>query len=99
MVKIYTCVLFIWASTRENLCSGVCEQQRRRPACTSAQSDQRPCYSLLRKYHIKACYKQNCNFLASPCSCADWFESHFVENPEDRFCRDEAHTIANKTHC
>ena len=31
----------IWASTRENLSSGCCEQQRRRPACAYAQSDQR----------------------------------------------------------
>ena len=34
----------IWASTGENLSSGVCEQQRPRPACTFAQSDQRLCY-------------------------------------------------------
>ena len=31
---------------------GVCEQQRRRPACASAQSDQRLRYSLIGKYHI-----------------------------------------------
>ena len=31
----------IWASTRETLSSGVCKQHRRRPACASAQSDQR----------------------------------------------------------
>ena len=31
---------------------GVCEQQRRRPACASAQSDQRLYYSLNGKYHI-----------------------------------------------
>ena len=30
-----------------------CECQRRRPACTSAQSDQRLCYSLLGKYNCK----------------------------------------------
>ena len=29
-----------------------CEQQRRRPASASAQSDQRLCYSLIGKYHI-----------------------------------------------
>ena len=34
----------IRALTQENLSSGVCEQQRRRPACTSVQSDQRFCY-------------------------------------------------------
>ena len=41
-----------WASTREKLSSEVCEQQRRRPACASAQSDQRLCFSLIRKRHI-----------------------------------------------
>ena len=30
----------------------VCEQQRRRPACASAQSDQRLCYSVFGKYHM-----------------------------------------------
>ena len=39
-----------WASKRENLPSGVCEQQRRRPACASAQTDQRLCYLLIEKY-------------------------------------------------
>ena len=41
-----------WASTRENLSSGVCEQNRRRPACASAQSDQRLCYSRFGKYYL-----------------------------------------------
>ena len=43
---------YIWALTRENLSSEVCEQQRRRPACASAQTDQRLCYSLIRKYYM-----------------------------------------------
>ena len=30
-----------------------CKRQRRRPACTSAQSDQHLCYSLLGKYDCK----------------------------------------------
>ena len=30
----------IWASTRENLLRGVCEQQRHIPACAPAQPDQ-----------------------------------------------------------
>ena len=33
------------------------------------------------------------NFLASLCSWGDWFESHIVWNPEDRFCHIEAHII------
>ena len=44
--------IIIWASTRENLSSGIWEQQRRRPARTSAQSDKHLCYSLIRKYLI-----------------------------------------------
>ena len=34
-----------------------------------------------------------CNFitLASLCSLVDRFESYLVENPEDKFSRDEAH--------
>ena len=30
----------------------VCKQQRRRPACASAQTDQHLCYSQFGKYHI-----------------------------------------------
>ena len=29
---------------------------------------------------------RNFNFLASLCSCGDWFESRFVGNLKDRFC-------------
>ena len=42
----------IWATTRENLSWGGCEQQRCRPACVFASSDQRLCNSLIRKYYI-----------------------------------------------
>ena len=45
-------VTSIWASPEENLSLGVCKQQRRRPACASAQADQRLYYSVFRKYHI-----------------------------------------------
>ena len=55
VVYIYIFSNIMWASTRENLSSGFCEQQRRRPACQSAQSDQHLSYSLFEKYHIKAC--------------------------------------------
>ena len=48
----YTGTYIIWASSRENLSSVVCEQQRHRPACAYAQSDQRLCCSLIVKYHI-----------------------------------------------
>ena len=55
----------IWAATRENLSSVVCEQQRRRPACASAQSDQRLGYLRFGKYHIWTCNERTFNFLAS----------------------------------
>ena len=38
----------IWAGPWENMSYFICEQQRRRSACASAQSDQRLCCSLLR---------------------------------------------------
>ena len=49
-----TCTTLISRKSRtrepghENMCHVICEQQRRRSACTSAQSDQRLCCSLLR---------------------------------------------------
>ena len=86
----------VWTSSRENLSSGVCGQHRCRPACASQQSDQRLCYWLFGKYHILTCYGRNFSFLASLCSWAGWFESHFVGNPEDRFCRVESHIQPNK---
>ena len=42
----------IWASPRENLSSWICEQQSRRTACASAQTDQRICYSRFGKYDL-----------------------------------------------
>ena len=43
--------------------SGVCEQQKRRPAFASAQSDQRHCYSLyIGQHHIKTCSIHNSMF-------------------------------------
>ena len=91
LVLCHDLVLYIWAWTWENLSSGVWEHQRGRPA--SVQSDQRLCCSLFRKYHILTCYERNFNFLASLCSWAGWFESHFVRNPKDRFSRLEAHMM------
>ena len=79
-----------WASTRENLSSGVCEQHRRRPACAFAQSDQRLCYSIFGKYHAYSCYRWNFNCLAILCSWGQRFQSRLFGNAEDRFSCDEA---------
>ena len=85
----------IWALARENLSSEVCEQQRRRPACASAQTDQRLYYSLTGKYHIVTCFERNFPILDSLCSrgLRDCFESRFFGNPEDRLSRLEAHIM------
>ena len=68
----------------------ICEQQRRRSACPSTQSDQRLCFSLPGQYDISTCYSRNFKTLASLYSWAGWFESYLFEHPEDRFSRDEA---------
>ena len=54
-----------WTSTQEKLSS---EQQKRRPACASTQSEQRLCFSLFGKYYILTYYKRNFNLLARLCS-------------------------------
>ena len=43
-----------WARPCENVSYALCEQQRRRSACASAQSDQRLCCSLLGFYNISS---------------------------------------------
>ena len=98
--KIYSIIYrifpksIIWASTLENLSSGVCEQHRHRPSCTSTQTDQRLYYSLFEKYHIYTCFEQNFNYLASLYIWAGWIEAHFVRNPKERFSRNAAHMIS-----
>ena len=58
---------------------GVCEQKRRRPACASAQSGQRHCYSLIGKDHMNYLNLSQANFQYSR---GDRFEYRFVANPE-----------------
>ena len=87
-------LLVLYGPRREKTClRRFAKKQRRRPACACAQSDQRLCYSLLRKYHMYTCYWWNFNFLTSLCNWGDKFETRFVGNPEDRFSRVEAHII------
>ena len=45
-----------------------CEHKRCKPACVSAQSDQRLYYSIFGEPHISTCYKHYFNLLASRCS-------------------------------
>ena len=63
-ILVFRAIEIPWTSTRENLSSGVCEQQRRISACASAQHDQRLCYLGIGKYHIWTCYERNFNLIA-----------------------------------
>ena len=64
----------------------ICEQQRRRLARASAQSDQRLCCSLLRQYNISRFCSLNFKTLASFCGCAGQFVFGWSDTPEDTFC-------------
>ena len=57
----------IWKQQQLNFASdhGVCEQQTRRPACASIQTNQGHCFSLFVQFIIKTCYKRKFNFVAS----------------------------------
>ena len=68
-----------WARSCENVSYVICEQQRRRSACASAQSDQHLCCSLLKAYDMYTCYIQSFKILASCCSWAGWFEPYLVK--------------------
>ena len=62
-----------------------CQQQSHRSACIDAQSDQHRCYSFSGKNNDSSSYAKNAHMLASFCSWADLFESHFVGNPRQVF--------------
>ena len=61
------------------------EQQWRTPACASAQSNQRLCYSLIRKSNTLA--TSEISFFLISVAEQDCFESHFIGNPEYKICR------------
>ena len=67
-----------WARPWENVSYAICEQQRRRSACASAQSDQCLCCSLPRQNDTSSLYIRNFKILAGLCSWADQFASCLV---------------------
>ena len=69
-----------WAGRWENVSYVICEQQRRRSACASAQSEQRFCRSLLRYYNISRFYNRDFKTPAGFCGCAGRFQSGLVGN-------------------
>ena len=61
-----------------NVSYAICEQQRRRSACASAQSDQRLCRSLRRQNDTSSLYIRNFKILAGRCSSAGQFVACLV---------------------
>ena len=62
------------------LAFGACKEQRRRPACTSAQSGQCLWYSLIEKYHSKLATSEISIFLLVSVAehfglCMSWSET------------------------
>ena len=78
--KFGTHALINWAGPWKNVSYVIFEQQRHRSACTSAQSDQHLCCSLLREYNISRFYSWNFKSVASFCGCTGWFVSGLVGN-------------------
>ena len=70
----------LWPGHAKKMAYAICEQQRCRSACASAQSDQHLCGSLLRLYDMYTYSIQTSKILASFCSWAGCFESYLVEN-------------------
>ena len=70
----------IWARPWENVSYAICEEQRRRSACASAQSDQRLRCSMPRQNDTSSFYIRNFKILASLCSWAGRFVSCLVED-------------------
>ena len=79
----------LMSHTMKKTVFAICEQQRRRSACTSMQSNQHLCFCCLDSI-IPRLAIARISRLASLCSWAGQFESYLVENPEDRFSRDES---------
>ena len=69
---------YIWAKPWENVSHAICEQQRRRSACASAQADLRLCCSLPRQNDTSSLYIRNFKILADLCSWAGQFASCLV---------------------
>ena len=83
--------------SHEKTCYAICEQQRRRSAYASVQSDQRLCFRCLDS-NTSSFYIHNFKPLPSFCGCSGQFESTLVENPEDRFSCDVARISIGPGH-
>ena len=60
---------------------GMCDQQRLRPACAYAQSDQSLCYSLKYSMTVKLLTEQHLKLLSLKVACTGLSESTLVKMP------------------
>ena len=60
---------------------GMCDQQRLRPACAYAQSDQILCKSLEYSMNVQLLAEQHLEFLSLKEGCTEWSESTIVKTP------------------
>ena len=67
--------------TRDYQQCGMCDQQRLRPACAYAQSDQSPCLSLEYSMTVKLLTEHDLDFLSLKGGCTGSSESTLVKMP------------------
>ena len=72
----------------------ICEQQRHRSACASAQSDQRLCCSLPRKCNVSSSVTEISSLMLASVAEQANLSQTWSETPEDMFSHDEAHLFS-----
>ena len=86
-----TIQLKIWAGSWENVSYVICEQQRRRSAYTSAQSDQRRCFRCLDSITSLDSIAEISRLLLASVAAQAGLCLAWSETPEDTFSHGEAH--------
>ena len=79
--KIRSHICDIWGATCDFQQCGMCDQQRLRPACAYAQSDQSLCQSLEYSMSVKLLTKQHLEFLSLKGGCTGSCDSSLVKMP------------------
>ena len=82
---------YIWATTWYFQQCGMCDQQRLKPACAYAQTDQSLCRSLEYSTRVKLLTEHHLEFLSLTGGCAGSSESTHVKMPH---CW-KSHVVAN----
>ena len=81
----------LWAMTWDFQQCGMCDQQRLRPACAYAQTDQSLCWSLEYYVTVKLLTEQNLEFLSLTRGCTGSSESTLVKMSHCWKSHDAAH--------